>query len=535
MVLRIKISALVMVIGIIGASLYSNIFDDIKKGFNKEIADPFKKKIIKPSEKLFTKTIPDGVKKEVIKPAERLFTKTIPEGVKKEIINPAEKVFDDIKKYGEMAVQVINALKANKPVTGYQLTMPFLYLDKSSRQNPPTIAEERAALIKAKNDLSQEDSDLKDLYNEEIKIVDAVEKYSPIIYIHPDDLAGPIAPADFFEAKTTMVREKNKKAGDPVVIPRGLVTFKKLSDLAKENPSKQYFIWHGQEKNPLEYDKDIFYGSNPASYPDGAVPINVVTSYGFNPKTNEIDKNYFYIQWLFLYGYNQPYTIKIAGKVVYQGDVLNVQNAHEGDYEHITMKVNAQTGELVAIYYAAHGRNEGMWMYPPGTTGNSLKEFSVDNNGHPIVFSAHGGHGSYPKEGVYTRIYGLANDRTKKGPLWKLTKNNIYRTVRPNTFGYNPELHKDDGYNFAWIDFKNGSMGPRGVGIYKDWLGNIEKEDKPEKARNPVDVHTNYFCFGPNPDKDCINKKQKESQPPSGNVSSGMNVLIKMVQKLGIL
>jgi hypothetical protein len=544
---------------------------------------------------------------------------------------PVKRFFDDVGKYTPLGIKVLDALVKKRPLKGFELANTPDYVGKSTQLTPPTIAQERQALITARDQVPAEEIELRLVFDEEIKILDAIKKYSPIVYLHPEERAGPIAPADFFAGETTMVREKNKQQKDPVVIARGRVTFKQLSTLAEKNPTKQYYIWHGQQKEPLKYDKRIFYGSNPALYPQG-IPIQVVTFYGHGSNRRLIEaalrtvlsatkdvqdayaakqaattpaakkpleiseqklwdiwqvtvdkafkdlaewdpawekalrdtlsatpletslghlrslirvvhddvplakKDFFYIQWLFLYGYNEPYTITIPLGTIFKGDYLDIQNAHEADLEHITMKVNTATGKLEAIEYGAHGSAEGMWLYPPGTTDNPLKEFAVQD-GHPVVFVAFGAHGNYPREGVYTRVYGLANDITKKGgKRWNLTENNIYRSVRPTSVGFNPAFHTEKPDYDGYLNFK-GYLGPRGVGSYVNqaWFGNIENIKGPDLTRDPVAVHTNHLCpsagDGGPVNSSCIREKSKKSPPP-GNERPG---IVKFLQDIGII
>lgn len=486
-------------------------------------------------------------------------------------------------KYGSEGVAVANALATKKPITGFSLTNPPVYVEQSMQESPLSIAQEKASLeariknleehnskkgaffedgesivivggdstsdIGSKSDIdnnNKSDSVTPYIaqYKEELAILDAISKYRPIFYLHPDDLAGPVDPRDFFAGQTTAVREKTPNAGmASFVIPVGQVTFEKLSDLISKNSGKHYYIWHGMSAKPETYDTRILYGSNPDHYKEKAIPIHVVTFYdkvkeGVDAVGRPIyktdkdgyfvpNKEHFYIQYLCLYSYNQPYDIRVPAGTIYKGDARDFQNAHEGDLEHITMKVEAQTGRLVAIYYGAHGSDEGMWMYPPGS-GNSGNEFTLED-GRPVVFSAFGGHGHYPKDGVYTRVYGFANDITKKGPLWKLTENNIYRTVLKDSAGFNPLIHTKQAGHFGYLDFV-GDLGPRGISafIQKPWAGNSENEDK---GRDASEVHARYFCPEVNLDAACLRNKSKASPPPGDK----RPWYIEMLQGLGVL
>jgi len=461
--------------------------------------------------------------------------------------------FQAIGKYGSIGTKAVTALITKKPITGFILSSPAQYVGPSKQEYPPSIAQEKALYVQKLK--TETDENLIKLYEQEIKVLDIVKKYIPFIYLHPDDLSGPIDPREFFAGQTTAVREGRYNAGKGAfVIEVGKVTFSKLSKLTAQNPTGLYHIWHGKPDNEKIYDRRIFYGSDPANL----IPIHVLTYYGKivasvgkNGKpvyqTDERgyfvpDKSVLYIQYLCLYGYNQPYTITTKLGTLYKGDVMNFQNAHEGDLEHITLKIKsasdidtgAMDDKLVAIYYGSHGTtNEGLWMYAPGSKGNELEEFAVGDEGRPIVFSAYGGHGNYPKEGVYTRVYGFANDITKKGPLWQLTENNVCRTVLKKSAGYNPSLYYNNLNYFGYLDWK-GDLGPRGVAsvALKGWPGSIEDEDR---GRDAIATQTNHFCPLQKPamqaNATCVRNKSKKSPPP-GNKRPWY---IEMFQALGVM
>jgi hypothetical protein len=85
------------------------------------------------------------------------------------------------------------------------------------------------------------------------------------------------------------------------------------------------------------------WGSNPKKHKDQngnlTTPIYVVT-WEQNGKL--------YIQYLFFYGFNGPYDL-LGGLI--QGDVTDVQDAHEGDLEHVTMELDKNSKQLLRIYY----------------------------------------------------------------------------------------------------------------------------------------------------------------------------------------
>lgn len=497
-----------------------------------------------------------------------------------QIKNKIAGFFTDVGDYGSEGIAILHALAQHKPITGFMLTKDDLarrgYVAQSQQPSPPSLAQERQNITASIDALArelgvlagggQQESDeyrqkeqLKQLYEEELAILDAIVKYRPIVYLHPDDLARPVDPRDFFAGETTGVRQGTHtqqtragffmQKGGAFTIPVGQTTFRKLSELTQEHPTERYYVWHGTPTHPEQYDRRIFYGSNPANYADGAVPMHVVTFYdripaGVDEKGNVIyqkdengyyvpNKEFFYIQYLFLYGYNQPYDISVPLGTVYRGDVHDFQNAHEGDLEHLTMKMDTKTGKPVAIFYGSHGSNEGMWMYPPGSTGKAVNEFTVED-GRPVVYVARGGHGNYPKEGVYTRVYGLANDHTKKGQQWRLTEDSLFRTVRPISAGFNPFIHSTNPDYYGYLDWR-GFLGHRGVTSFREkaWASNSEGEDK---GRDAVVVHQKHFCPATHHDvkagpAHCVRDKSKASPPPGDKKPW----YIDLFQTLGII
>ncbi len=79
---------------------------------------------------------------------------------------------------------------------------------------------------------------------------------------------------------------------------------------------------------------------------------------------------------------------------------------HEGDWEHITVRVNERADTILGIYFGRHG-GEGGWE-------------SFETNGiHPVVYSANTSHASYPKAGTYGRGLFKPVDRAEgKGGYW---------------------------------------------------------------------------------------------------------------------
>lgn len=106
------------------------------------------------------------------------------------------------------------------------------------------------------------------------------------------------------------------------------------------------------------------------------------------------------LQFWFFYGYNGPTFIQIQLWVASGGNYLwsHTQNAddlncgqHQGDWEHMTLRVDNATKQVVAIGYASHGDTE--WYVPPAT-------------GRVKSYSALHMHGSYPMPGEMLELAG---------------------------------------------------------------------------------------------------------------------------------
>jgi hypothetical protein len=122
---------------------------------------------------------------------------------------------------------------------------------------------------------------------------------------------------------------------------------------------------------------------------------------------------FFEIRYLFFYGYNGAYNI------LHFFNYLDVKyGEHDGDIEHLTLRFSKTNGllpkqtmsNLECIYYGAHTTHEGVWISP--------KEVEYVGS-HPIAYAALDGHGNYPHAGIYSRIFGFANDYCNRGELWK--------------------------------------------------------------------------------------------------------------------
>src|SRR5690554_5465748 len=150
------------------------------------------------------------------------------------------------------------------------------------------------------------------------------------------------------------------------------------------------------------------------------------------------------IQYWFFYPYSGPVLAGPAG------------GAHEGDWEHITVRLDASLDKVEKVFFAAHDR-EGTWV--------SAEDVQFVEGSHPVVYSARYGHASYPSAGIQSRGM-LPADRTADGGETWQTWGNIKIIADPSG------PRKD----IAWLAYagrwgKTGVLfsGPRGPVFQRYW------------------------------------------------------------------
>lgn len=127
------------------------------------------------------------------------------------------------------------------------------------------------------------------------------------------------------------------------------------------------------------------------------------------------DKDWIDIQYWFFYPYNGG-----IGGLIYP---MFPGGTHEGDWEHVTVRVSnwrdLSASAVEAVFFAAHGRAEGKWLVKSGNSPRSGRYTLVDGK-HPLVYSAYHSHASYENDGLHWRklTYYFANDYCSGGRTW---------------------------------------------------------------------------------------------------------------------
>ena len=169
---------------------------------------------------------------------------------------------------------------------------------------------------------------------------------------------------------------------------------------------KPILHFHNKQKIcPISWENYILYskkvGENRISYTGPVLNIRnenlqKIPYYGKVMNINEYITELIYI---FVYPINPGYKIGCKKEIGY----------HTGDIEHIIIRINRITKQIIKVYFSSHSKEHQI---------KEAKDLHIEND-TLCVFVSLNSHANYPKESTYFRIFGLANDRTNaKGLLW---------------------------------------------------------------------------------------------------------------------
>ena len=209
-------------------------------------------------------------------------------------------------------------------------------------------------------------------------LLTALPRFAPEVRLHPDDPHRPSS-VEWYLKRTRLRLRRGLLCRDEELLPLGRVTSEKLGELTNrsDDPESLYLgIPRGAHR------RDTRRGFRPVGGMLSA-PCYV------NARAAPDDPSAFDLQYWFFYPFNGR-----EGRHI----------PHEGDWEHITVRVtNSADPRLLRTYISAHGQENGGWASPDGeeSRGRILR---LNSTGNPIIYSALGSHASYgsgcPKAGV---------------------------------------------------------------------------------------------------------------------------------------
>lgn len=208
-----------------------------------------------------------------------------------------------------------------------------------------------------------------------------VSKFTPIIYLHPEEKHYPV------DINWLLRNSTLKDFNDNTVI---------------KSPTQRDLYNIAQKYNfQTRKDGDVVLGFEPSTY-RGQTPVSDVPIYALYREKN--DK--IYITYIILSAYNGTYNIAGLAEV----------GEHPGDIEHITVEAS-KDGTLLRVFFSAHEIKDGRWV--------KAEEIEKEND-KIVAYNAVNGHGLYPYEGTAFRFGGAANDILIKGEKWEPITSIIY-------------------------------------------------------------------------------------------------------------
>tara|TARA_R110002126_G_scaffold17798_2_gene68866 strand:- start:39279 stop:40703 length:1425 start_codon:yes stop_codon:yes gene_type:complete len=159
------------------------------------------------------------------------------------------------------------------------------------------------------------------------------------------------------------------------------------------------------------------------------------------------------IQYWNFYGLNAPQFFRLGGDFVSSKNFVWKNFAyHEGDWEHITVRVNDTYDKILGVFYAGHGG--GHWV-----AGNKI---SYDA-GHPKAYSACNSHASNEKKEIFNEesiAWEGVNIGSVCGIWLKAIDNGSHSTIPWTPWKNNNTVRLDDPNTApAWINYQ-GQYGP---------------------------------------------------------------------------
>lgn len=381
------------------------------------------------------------------------------------VTNDEDALHKDLRKAGSIAksfgYQTLKAVESEiKAVV--EVIKDMLNNPEKPNYCPFTYTSNHSNMPKTVEDPSVRAQDSEGLIDDIIKYAPTAflfraEKKGTINTVTTNELYSPMWADEYFTSPTTRI--KSISTGKEYL--KGKVTFEKMYELSTKCERNEDLY--------IGIDQCAIYGSAPERNMQNGVlttPLYVATS----EKNGKI-----YIQYLFFYGFNGPYDIAVMeGR---EGMMKTLRDLHEADLEHFSVELDKNTKKITRLYYSSHGSNEGFWL-----DANS-PDIEWDGT-HPVVYVARNSHALYPKAGTYVRIFGMANDITTRGQLWK---GKLIRVYRKNDPRFDPKT-------MGWLYF-SGKMGGQGISAAGNAGWFVEGPIAGDIGRGPgADPH---FCKNP--------------------------------------
>ena len=227
-----------------------------------------------------------------------------------------------------------------------------------------------------------------------------VETFMPYVFLHPDEKYFPVS-VDWYLARVKLTHKKQ------VVLDTVATT-----NLAHQvvGAETSYLLPDGTDRYLAANDFRLWV-VDPSTYagePTGAngqVQVPMYAAVIDNCAMQSHD-----LLYMFCYAYN--------GIVGYDPGGLGY---HEGDWEHVIVRVNQTMDTILGMFCQAHGSDDEYtgWYLPPGQ-GDRTFFWQDHDDQHPMVMSACESHASYTEPGEFDiGVHGWkGQDQTGFGAVW---------------------------------------------------------------------------------------------------------------------
>lgn len=238
--------------------------------------------------------------------------------------------------------------------------------------------------------------------------MEILQRYKPCFYFHPDESFFPLSVERFVD--TSSVYWKGAIVANKITIPN-LERFQEDTHLESTEI-------HGKYSNEVPvYGKIDFFPS------------------------------FIELKYIILFAMNGP-----IGCCACFG-----AGEHSGDIEHITIRLDIVTLEVLEVYFSAH--SGGQWVSP--------SDLDYHYPSQIVVYVAKNSHALYSKPGMKPRLFFFGNDQVQKGLLWD-----------PNVVEINVDTN--------WVLYK-GKWGTVSPLNRKGWFNNVEDDQN--------DTFWSRLCF----------------------------------------
>lgn len=125
-----------------------------------------------------------------------------------------------------------------------------------------------------------------------------------------------------------------------------------------------------------------------------------VKTYGVKGKNSE-NAGFVDIQYYFFYGLNNSQFFRVGSKFIEHKNFMWDNFAfHEGDWEHITVRVDENFMQVLGVFFSGHG--DGIWL--------SASDVDFEDSTHVQAYSACNSHSSNPRQEITNEVpigYGI--------------------------------------------------------------------------------------------------------------------------------